>query len=152
MTEKERSRLQPFADLESPLTSEKIEQQLQRILDSPEFQVTEQQREFLQFVVAETIAGRSVTIKGYTVATQVFGRKEDLIRQRIRLSAFRLTSSAGPWSVIIWSQVSRTRCISTFPRAPMYQLSVNKPVPNQIRPPAAVKPPKLALRVHGLRC
>ena len=31
----------------------------------------------LEFVVAETLAGREAEIKGYTVATQVFGRGED---------------------------------------------------------------------------
>ena len=54
-----------------------IQRQLERIFASPEFQATNRQREFLQFVVAETIAGRSDEIKGYTVATQVFGRSEN---------------------------------------------------------------------------
>ncbi|MBC2710439.1 MAG: hypothetical protein HGJ94_05410 [Desulfosarcina sp.] len=54
-----------------------IQRQLERILASEEFQATDRQREFLQFVVTETIAGRVEEIKGYTVATQVFGRKED---------------------------------------------------------------------------
>jgi adenylate cyclase len=35
------------------------------------------QREFLRFIVSETLAGKAETIKGYTVATQVFGRKQD---------------------------------------------------------------------------
>jgi adenylate cyclase len=54
-----------------------IRQQLQRILDSPEFHATQRQREFLQFVVTETMAGRAEEVKGYTIATRVFGRKED---------------------------------------------------------------------------
>ena len=58
-------------------TAEKIRQQLQRILDSPDFHATDRQREFLKFVVTETLAGRNQEIKGYTVATSVFGRKED---------------------------------------------------------------------------
>jgi len=69
--------LKPHAEQNTAPTAEKIQQQLQRILTSPEFQATDRQREFLQFVVAETIAGRDQEIKGYTVATQVFGRKED---------------------------------------------------------------------------
>jgi adenylate cyclase len=44
---------------------------------SPEFHATGRQKEFLQFVVTEAIAGRSQEIKAYTVATRVFGRKED---------------------------------------------------------------------------
>ena len=55
----------------------KVKQQFQRILDSPEFQATKFQREFFQFIVSETLAGRSDEIKGYTVATRVFGRNSD---------------------------------------------------------------------------
>jgi TolB-like protein len=57
--------------------AEKIQTQLQRILSHPEFLATDQQRAFLQFVVSETIEGRADDIKGYTVATCVFGRKAD---------------------------------------------------------------------------
>ena len=54
-----------------------IQRQVERILSSQDFQATARQRRFLKFVVAETIAGRGGEIKGYTVATQVFGRGED---------------------------------------------------------------------------
>ena len=56
---------------------EKIEQQLQRILNSPEFNAAKQQRKFFEFVVKETLAGRAQEIKGYTIATCVFGRSDD---------------------------------------------------------------------------
>ena len=69
--------MKPHAKQNPAPPAEKVQKQLQRILTSPEFQATDRQREFLQFVVAETIAGRVSEIKGYTVATQVFGRKED---------------------------------------------------------------------------
>jgi len=77
MVKKDKSPLQPHAEQNPAPAAEKIQQQLQRILASPEFQATDRQREFLQFVVTETIAGRVNEIKGYTVATQVFGRKEN---------------------------------------------------------------------------
>ncbi len=77
MVKKEKSPLKPHAEQDPAPAAEKIQQQLQRILASPEFQATDRQREFLQFVITETIAGRDQEIKGYTVATQVFGRKED---------------------------------------------------------------------------
>ena len=60
-----------------PLDAGTIQRQLSQILASKEFHATERQREFLKFVVAEKIAGRSDEIKGYAVATQVFGRSED---------------------------------------------------------------------------
>ena len=69
--------MQPHAEQNPAPAAEKIQQQLQRILASPEFQATDRQREFLQFVVTETLAGRSYEIKGYTVATRVFERRKD---------------------------------------------------------------------------
>jgi TolB-like protein len=50
---------------------------MRKILSSDEFDATEQQRNFFTFVVTETLAGRQQTIKGYTIATQVFGRAPD---------------------------------------------------------------------------
>jgi adenylate cyclase len=60
---------------DSALDIEKIQLQHQKILDSPDFQATKNQRKFFQFVVSETLAERAHEIKGYTVATQVFKRK-----------------------------------------------------------------------------
>ena len=69
--------MESFAEQFSASAAEKIRRQLQRILDSPDFHATDRQREFLKYVVTETLAGRNKEIKGYTVATSVFGRKED---------------------------------------------------------------------------
>jgi adenylate cyclase len=77
MVKKEKTPLQPHAEKDPAPDAAKIQKQLQRILTSPEFQATDRQRDFLQFVITETIAGRDQEIKGYTVATQVFGRKDD---------------------------------------------------------------------------
>lgn len=54
-----------------------VRAQLRRILHSPEFHGTPRQREFLCFVVDETLAGNAGTIKGFTIATRVFGRSDD---------------------------------------------------------------------------
>ena len=54
-----------------------IEEQVERILNSPEFNATDAQRAFLQYVVRKTLAGQADEIKGYAVATEVFGRRED---------------------------------------------------------------------------
>jgi len=64
-------------NLDSVGSADEIREQLQRILDSPTFRATEAQRKFLQFVVEKTLAGQADEIKGYTIATQVFGRRED---------------------------------------------------------------------------
>jgi adenylate cyclase len=65
------------ADPDQVPTPEEIQRELQRILASPEFHGTRMQRDFLQFVVTEAIAGNSQEIKAFTVATRVFGRKGD---------------------------------------------------------------------------
>ncbi len=54
-----------------------IRQQLEKILASPEFQNSPMLCDFLRFVVEKTLSGRAQEIKGYTVATEVFGRKAD---------------------------------------------------------------------------
>lgn len=54
-----------------------IQNQVQKILSSGEFDATEQQRNFFHFVVSEMLAGRQNSIKGYTIATEVFGRSPD---------------------------------------------------------------------------
>ena len=59
------------------LSPDAIRQQLQWILASPDFNATKQQRSLFEFVVTQTLAGNSHNIKGYTVATQVFGRDEN---------------------------------------------------------------------------
>ncbi|MGW8325033.1 MAG: hypothetical protein ACWGNI_04950, partial [Desulfobacterales bacterium] len=77
MTQKENVPLKILSGQIQKLGVEKIERQLLRILDSPEFNAAKQQRKFFEFVVNETLAGRSQEIKGYTIATCVFGRNED---------------------------------------------------------------------------
>ena len=52
-----------------------IEEELNRILSSPEFEATARQKKFLRFVTQMFLEGRAGEIKGYTVATDVFGRK-----------------------------------------------------------------------------
>jgi len=67
----------PHKKADFTLDKEIIQEQLQMILNSPEFQTTKSQREFLIFVVSETLAERSHEIKAYTIGTRVFGRKDD---------------------------------------------------------------------------
>jgi len=54
-----------------------IRRQLRNILASPEFQASAMLRNFLAFIVEQTLAGNAQEIKGYTVATQVLGRNAD---------------------------------------------------------------------------
>lgn len=68
---------QTSANLDSIEKGNQIKAVLQRIMASPSFRATEAQRAFLRFVVEKMLAGESDEIKGYTIATQVFGRGED---------------------------------------------------------------------------
>ena len=61
-------------DVRDLFTNTEIDNQLRKILSSSEFHATSQQRAFLTFIITKTLAGSSDTIKGYTIATQVFGR------------------------------------------------------------------------------
>jgi adenylate cyclase len=58
-------------------SAEEIRTELKRILESPDFDASQRSRDILRFLVEETLAGRSRTLKGYTIATQVFGRGND---------------------------------------------------------------------------
>jgi adenylate cyclase len=70
-----------------------IRAELKRILESPDFEASQRSKDFLRFVVEETLSGRSRTLKGYTIATQVFGRREDfdpILDPIVRIEAGKL--------------------------------------------------------------
>ena len=70
-----------------------IRQQLDKILISPQFVNSPNHCNFLRFIVEKTLAGESAGIKGYTVATQVLGRKADFdpnLDPIVRIQAGRL--------------------------------------------------------------
>jgi adenylate cyclase len=81
-------------------TTEQAKEQLERILDSPSFQTTGRLSDFLRFVVQETLAGREHQIKGYTVATRVFGRPDSFDANAdpvVRIQAGRLRRRLGDY-------------------------------------------------------
>ncbi len=81
-----------------------IREQLQRLLDHPDFAATPQRRAFLTYVVEEHLAGRAEQIKGVSIAMSVFGRDASFDQQIdpiVRLEARRLRQDidsyyAGP--------------------------------------------------------
>ncbi len=75
------------------LTNEKVLEQLARIVKSGDFQASERLKNFLTFVVEETLAGRGESIKAYTIALAVFGRSADfnpMLDPIVRVEAGRL--------------------------------------------------------------
>ena len=74
-------------------TPEQIRNALARILSSEGFSASARNRKLLNYVVGETLAGRSDRIKAYTLATVVFERGPDFDPQLdpvVRLEASRL--------------------------------------------------------------
>ena len=74
-------------------TQEQIRNALARILSSEGFSASARNRRLLEYVVGETLAGRSDRIKAYTLATVVFERGADFDPQLdpvVRLEASRL--------------------------------------------------------------
>jgi TolB-like protein/tetratricopeptide (TPR) repeat protein len=59
-----------------PPSFDEIREQLERILNSPEFPHTGRGAAFLTYVIDEALAGRSERIKGYSIAVEVFKRSE----------------------------------------------------------------------------
>lgn len=67
--------------------------ELQRILGSASFSLSQRHRNFLTYIVEETLAGRGDRIKAYTIATSALGRDENFDAQRdsiVRIEAGRI--------------------------------------------------------------
>jgi adenylate cyclase len=87
------SQASPGSETNPSPTEEAIRLQLEKILASPHFVNSPNLHNFLRFIVEKTLAGESADIKGYTVATQVMGRKADFdpnLDPIVRIQAGRL--------------------------------------------------------------
>ncbi len=81
---------------EDSLGADKIRIQLNRILDHSYFADSERSRDFLRYVVEETLSGREKFIKGYTIALEVLNQDESFDPQMnsiVRMQAARLRRS-----------------------------------------------------------
>ncbi len=70
-----------------------IREQLERILSSGEFLAPDRGRRFLEFIVDETLSGRSDYLKAYTIAQEVFARDASFDAQNdpvVRIEAGRI--------------------------------------------------------------
>ena len=70
-----------------------IREQLVRILNSSPFHQSHRRQRFLEYLVNETLAGRSKRLKGYNVALEVFDRPETFdptVDPLVRIEAARL--------------------------------------------------------------
>jgi TolB-like protein len=72
---------------------EDVLQQMERILASNEFHSPDRGRKFFQFVVTETLEGRSQFLKAFTIANEIFGRQSSFDAQNdpvVRIEAGRI--------------------------------------------------------------
>jgi hypothetical protein len=70
-----------------------IREELDRIVHSGPFQQSHRRQRFLEYLVNETLAGRSDRLKGYNVALEVFDRPETfdpIVDPVVRIEAARL--------------------------------------------------------------
>ena len=58
------------------ISQEIVVEQLHRLLESSDFQAPPRLKEFLKFVVQETLKGRAGSVKAYSIAVEVFGRDD----------------------------------------------------------------------------
>ena len=88
-------------------SSEAIRTQLNRVLRHAEFHATDKMRDFLRFVVEEMLAGRSRQIKGFTIATEVYGRDADFDAAHdpvVRIQAGRLRRAIERYYLVAGQQ------------------------------------------------
>lgn len=71
-------------------SAQQVEQQLSHILSSPLFTRAPKLSNFLEYVVIETLIGHAGRIKGFTIASEVFGRGEADAGTIVRVEAGRL--------------------------------------------------------------
>ncbi|MBX5137964.1 hypothetical protein HJB79_03965 [Rhizobium lentis] len=110
------------SDISSP---EEVQQQLERILSSPEFRLPERAGRFLEFVVTETLAGHRDYLKAFTIAQAVFGRDASFDAQQdpcVRIEAGRLRRELEHYYLTAGAS---DRVIITIPRggyAPIFEV------------------------------
>ncbi len=64
---------QKAAPNELSIPADNIRAQVRRIVDSGEFEKSDRLKDYLNYVVEETLSGRSAFLKGFTIARAVFG-------------------------------------------------------------------------------
>lgn len=70
-----------------------IQEQLSRILASPQFALSDRRQRFLRYLLDETLAGHGPQLKGYTLGVEVFGKPPSFdpnIDPAVRIEAGRL--------------------------------------------------------------
>ena len=89
-----RAKGHPFMTSDHP-SHKAIKDQMELVLDSPDFQASPRLKKFFRFLGEEALAGRASQLKGYTIATTVFERPDTFDAQAdpiVRVEAAKLRS------------------------------------------------------------
>lgn len=130
----------------APISPGVIEQQLERILASPQFASTTRLNRFLRYLVEQSLAGNAEALKGYTIGVDVFDRPEDFdpaIDTIVRVQAGKLRTRLD----LYYAQEGTDDPIRIFvPKgsySPQFEVALD---PEAVEPSEANKPdePKIA--------
>lgn len=125
-------------------TAEEICRQVERILASEEFHAPKRGRNFLEFVVSETLAGRSGFLKAFTIANMVFGREASFDPQNdpvVRIEAGRIRKALERYYLVAGQADD---VIITVPKGgyvPHFEYTRDAPVP--ARPEKDLENPRI---------
>src|SRR5271165_625328 len=84
----------------SQIPPEAVREELEKILASPPFRTSERLRNFLRYIVEQSMQGRAESIKEYSVGTEVFGRDPSFdprIDTIVRTEARKLRARLGTY-------------------------------------------------------
>jgi len=116
-------------DVIEPIPETIIHEQIQRIFRSPQFIVSEVFRNFLKYIVTETLSGRSDDIKEYNIAIQVLKKPAgfDISKSGIvRVHAARLRAALDNYYA---ESTANEACIIAMPKGryvPVFTLIKNR--------------------------
>ncbi|HVQ32129.1 MAG TPA: hypothetical protein VMV21_21195, partial [Vicinamibacteria bacterium] len=117
-----------------------VRQQIEQILGSPDFDAARRSRDFLSFIVEETLAGRGDALTQGSIATRVFERKDDfdaLLDPIVRIQAGRLRRSLERYYLLagkddaIRVELAKGTYVPTFRK-----VTVGEPVATPVEPQA----------------
>jgi adenylate cyclase len=122
-----------------------VRRQVKRILGSADFDASGRSREFLRFIVEETLAGRGEELTQSAIATKVFGRKDDfdaVVDPIVRIQAGRLRRSLERYYLLsgrhdsVHIELPRGGYVPAFHNVPV-AMDATDPVATEKRAPQA---------------
>lgn len=136
-------------------------QELNRLLSDPDFQCSDRNKRFLQYISEELFEGRQTAIKAYAIAVDVFGRPPSFdaaIDPIVRIEATRLRAALLRYYELhghereIHIDLPKGRYVPSFPRIAQPGSALRTPnvAPDDARMSGADKLRELGTRIREL--